>query len=210
MFPCLVFFPSRNSFFLFLGVSEEGIWIFLQHGNKCFKKIPSHCNISKAGRGGKGKINGLHGWRESELLKFAHHVHGPATDVCRCERETKREHGKYAWVKQRHRAGKQTLADCGCFYGWDLAAAIDRLQWWRCGLPLQSEEHVARPVCTREQQQRPASLGHRTSAAHTHAHMQGFTFDHHMQACGQVIHRVSYISCEGQTHTEPVNGNWFF
>lgn len=157
------------------------------------KKIPSNCNISKAGRGGKGKINGLHGWRESELLKFAHHVHGPATDVCRCERETNREHGKYAWVKQRHRAGKQALADCGCFYGWDLAAAIDRLQWWRRGLPLQSEEHVARPVCTREQQQRPASLGHRTSAAHQHTHTHTCRGSHLITTCRHVVR--SYIEC---------------
>lgn len=105
----------------------------------------------------------------------------------------------------------------------DLASAIDRLQGWRSGLFLQTEKHVARPVCTREQQQRPASEGnrteHRASAAHTftltlsvshthtRTHMQGFTSVRPTQACS---HTHSLICCRGQFHAArhvKVNGN---
>ena len=113
------------------------------------------------------------------------------------------------------------LGGCGPCKGRGLAAAIDRLNRRRRGLSSQTEKHVARPVCTREQQQRPASLGsrteHRTSAAHTctahtlctHtrtcAHMQGFTFAQHERPrkCSRgVVYQLE--------RPNPLNGNMFF
>lgn len=82
----------------------------------------------------------------------------------------KGEHGEFAWVKPASSSGEADPVRL-LPQGQDLAAAIDRLERSGRGLFEQSEKHVAKPVCTREQQQRPASLGNRaeqqTSAAHT-------------------------------------------
>lgn len=97
--------------------------------------------------------------------------------------------------------------DCGSFHGQDLAGSIDRLKVERCGLSFQSEKHVARPACTREQQQRTASQSNRTeqrtSAPHTCKYTQGFTFVHRRQAAG--VHLQCHITdAEGQPHNAHV------
>lgn len=72
--------------------------------------------------------------------------------------------------------------------------------------PLQSEKHVAVPVCTREQQQRPASLEHWTSAAHTCARLSLFflfSFSHARSHAGVgVLHFIS--TCRRASHSQEV------
>lgn len=94
--------------------------------------------------------------------------------------------------------------DYGCFQGYDLAAAIDRLKVQRRGLSLQSEKHVARPACMREQQQRTASQGNRTEDSCS-THMQIHTWGYVFFITARRAFAVSYDRLKGQPTTHMYN-----